>query len=231
MNGGLTAIIPVRGRKGGKTRLSGYLLPHERVELVRILANRVIGVVIDSGVAERVVLVTRDPEYAGTMQEEMPGIEVLIQPESIPGLNAGLEYARETFPAAAHLVLFADLPLIASDDVRAIAESESDVTIARDRHGTGTNALLLRGQRAGEFRLAFGAMSHHRHLDEARRSGLHVADANIPHLRFDLDTVEDWFDLPVFSRIDLTRKIGISGERAGLDDMLIVGNDGERYTG
>jgi len=230
VNSGLTAIVPVRGLDGGKTRLAGYLLPGERSALIRLLAHRVLHAALTAGVADRVVLLTGDATYADAAQRDLPGIEILLQPGSVTGLNAGLEYARSMRPSAVHLVLFADLPRIRAEDVRGLVAGKADVTIARDRHGTGTNALVLRGQRAGRFRFSFGAGSHARHVDEAQNQGLTVENNDTPNLRFDLDSVEDWFELPDVDRHDLAARIGMTGARAGQDSQGNPGVEGERDT-
>ena len=231
MNAGLTAIVPVRGGEGGKTRLSGFLDARERSALVRELADRVLTAVLDSSVADRVVVLTRDAGYAAVVQDTLPEVDILVQPDVVIGLNAGLDFARDACPAAAHLVVFADLPLIRAGDIRAFAESGAGVTICPDRHGTGTNALLLRGEQSSDFQFAFGTSSHARHVDEALRLGLNAREEPVSSLRFDLDTVDDWCDLPVPVRIDLARRIGMSDERAGVDGMLASGVDGERFAG
>jgi 2-phospho-L-lactate guanylyltransferase len=142
-----------------------------------------------------------------------------------------LTYARTAYPASCHLVLFADLPLIGPADVQLLVNGETQVAIASDRRGTGTNALLLRGAETAAFTFQFGESSHRKHLEEARRLRLPVDDLAIENLGFDLDTVEDWFDLPVPVRLDLARRIGANGDRAGVGSkQLIPGDMQERYT-
>jgi 2-phospho-L-lactate guanylyltransferase len=66
--------------------------------------------------------------------------------------------------------------------------------LAPDRHGTGTNALLLRCDPAADgpaFRFHFGPDSYARHVDEAHRLGLDVVTAITAGTALDLDTPED----------------------------------------
>ena len=63
------------------------------------------------------------------------------------------------------------------------------VAVVPDRHGTGTNALLLAPPDA--IGPAFGEGSMERHRDRAERAGHEVAVEPIPSLGLDLDTPED----------------------------------------
>jgi 2-phospho-L-lactate guanylyltransferase len=117
----------------------------------------------------------------------------LLQPDH--GLNAGLEYARHTLLArqqwSALLVMLPDLPLITAADVTALTElSRPDTAvIAADRHGSGTNALLL--QPADGLSFAFGAHSLQRHIAAAQTRGWSIRRYDGPRMAFDLDTADD----------------------------------------
>jgi 2-phospho-L-lactate guanylyltransferase len=118
------------------------------------------------------------------------------QPEHRPGLNGAIDAARAWalhHGASAMLSLFADLPLIAPDDICGLVARTEPVVLGADRRGEGTNALLLRlAGRGAEFTFAFGDGSLAKHRDEARRLGLNAAFHNAPGIAFDLDTPDDW---------------------------------------
>ena len=63
------------------------------------------------------------------------------------------------------------------------------VTVIPDRHGTGTNGLLLAP--ADAIGPAFGEDSAERHRDRAGRAGYEVATEALPSLALDLDTPAD----------------------------------------
>jgi 2-phospho-L-lactate guanylyltransferase len=67
------------------------------------------------------------------------------------------------------------------------------VAIVPDRHGTGTNALLLAP--ADAIAPSFGPGSFERHVAAARKAGVEYAVAKIPALMFDVDTPDDLADL------------------------------------
>jgi 2-phospho-L-lactate guanylyltransferase len=63
------------------------------------------------------------------------------------------------------------------------------VLIVPDRHGTGTNALLITPP--GVFEPSFGEGSHDRHQELARAAGVVAETVAVPTLGLDLDTPED----------------------------------------
>jgi 2-phospho-L-lactate guanylyltransferase len=63
------------------------------------------------------------------------------------------------------------------------------VVIAPDRHGKGTNALLVAPASLIEY--DFGGDSFERHCERARRAGARLEIVNLPSLGLDLDVPED----------------------------------------
>ena len=111
------------------------------------------------------------------------------------GLNDGLRQARDEAVAAgarAVLVLPIDIPRVSADllaPVAALAGSPDRlVAIVPDRHGRGTNALLLSPPDVIEF--SFGGDSKDAHLGAARSAGARIEVLDGP-LTLDIDTPED----------------------------------------
>ncbi|WP_159798695.1 NTP transferase domain-containing protein [Puerhibacterium puerhi] len=156
-------------------------------------------------------------------------LAVLPQPADRPGLNAALDVARAALLAGDAgvcatrlLVAHADLPALTPEDVAALlaasgtveappertgipgtAESgAADVVVATDRHGTGTNLLVLPLAAAG-FAFRFGAGSRAAHEAEAVRRGLRAVVVQRPGTAADLDTLDDWDQLPAAVRTRL----------------------------
>jgi 2-phospho-L-lactate guanylyltransferase len=113
-------------------------------------------------------------------------------------LNQAIEAARSVAiarGASAALVLPADLPsvsAVALDELIASAEQAADgralVAIVADRHGRGTNALLLSPPDAIDP--GFGEASHHVHAARAAAAGAVLLELDGP-LSLDLDTPAD----------------------------------------
>lgn len=198
--GRLVALIPIRSLTGGKTRLAGALDGGERARLIRRMLGGVVAAAIDSGVVARVMVVSPEDDVLTLAADLHPAVVPLAQPADRPGLIAALDLGRERAVAggaAGLLILFGDLPLLGAGDVRAMASSPADVVLSPDRHGEGTNALLLRlgreGGSAGDaaFRFRFGQDSYRRHLAEADRLGLTAATVVTAGTSLDVDTPAD----------------------------------------
>jgi 2-phospho-L-lactate guanylyltransferase len=195
---GIVALVPIRSLSAGKSRLSAALTPEAREALTRRMLRGVVRAALDSGAVGAVLLVSPDPAALALAVLEGPRVVPLLQDPHRPGLNAAISQGRDwatTRRAAALLVLFGDLPLLAPEDVGNLVRRDAPVVLAPDRHGTGTNALLLRLDRTTEgtepFRFAFGPDSYSHHVDEAHRLDLEVATSLTSGTAFDLDTPDD----------------------------------------
>lgn len=195
MNQNLAVIVPVRSLAGGKTRLAGVLTPEEREVLVRQMLAHALATVAASGIAGQTLVISPDP--AARRFALALGAAALAQTAAAPGLNAAIALGRDhakTTGMGAVLVLFADLPLLRADDLRRLAAASAPVAVSPDRHGSGTNALLLRLDRgAAAFAPHFGEGSAAAHRSEATVRGLDASTVSVPGIAFDLDTPEDWW--------------------------------------
>ncbi len=198
MSGGTVVLVPVRSITGGKTRLAGALTPEARASLTRSMLTRVVQAAAESGVVETVLVISPDPAVLHLASELDGRVVAMEQDLGASGLNGAIEQGRAwavAHRAGAFLVLFADLPLLDADDVRHLVRRDAPVVIAPDRHGAGTNALLLRfgaiDRDHEPFRFGFGIGSYALHVDEAHRLGLDVAVSLTPGTALDLDTPDD----------------------------------------
>jgi 2-phospho-L-lactate guanylyltransferase len=80
-------------------------------------------------------------------------------------------------------------PVELEDLLMRCARDEIALAIVPDRHGTGTNALLITPP--GEFDPSFGPGSLQRHVDSAREAGLAHRVDPVPSLALDVDTPDD----------------------------------------
>lgn len=185
------AIVPLRSLDDGKRRLIGVLSSRERTALVQRLFLRAQEAIAGSGCVDLLAVVSPDPALLAWV--ERAGALPLLQRGE--GLNAGLEYARHTLLErkvwSSLLVVLPDLPLIQAADVAAMARisQPESIVIASDRHGSGTNALLL--QPADAITFHFGAQSLQRHILAAQARDLVIRSYTTPSVAFDLDTAED----------------------------------------
>ncbi len=195
------AVVPIRGAHGAKTRLSPVFAEHERASLAWTMLTHVLDVLDTSPVIDQTLVVTRESDETLRQIRPDPRHAVLFQPVEHTGLNAALDLGRDWAVANGYdamLVLPADLPILAPADVESMVRPDAPAVIAPDRHGSGTNALFLRLDSAHpqQFAFAFGHQSYHRHHTEADRLVIEMATAKAPGLECDLDSPDDWWDLP-----------------------------------
>jgi 2-phospho-L-lactate guanylyltransferase len=186
------AIVPVKPLRRGKSRLAGALSEDERAELNQSLLQHTLNVLTDIKELEQVLVVSRDP-HALTIARQYGARTV--REDGQPQLNMAL--TRATVVAKVHatrgvLILPADLPLISREDVLTLIEKAGEppvVVIAPDRHGKGTNALLI--SPSGLIEYDFGDNSFQRHCERARQTGARLEIVDLPSLGLDLDLPED----------------------------------------
>lgn len=160
------------------------------------MAQDVLSVLVASPDIEGFTLLSDDPEVrrlAGRF-----GGDFLLETElGATGLNAVVTAAVSRLARTGIgelLILHGDLPMLSADDIATMAAShaalgERAVTIATDRHGTGTNCLLL--SPPGGFVFRFGENSRLRHEQAARDSGRSCRVLELPGAALDVDTPED----------------------------------------
>ncbi len=198
----LWAIVPVKPLRRGKSRLAGALSEDERTDLNRSLLQNTLKTLAELKEVEEILVISRDP-HALTIARNYGARTV--RENGQPELNTALQRATvvaQVYTTGAVLILPADLPLITAEDVRALIERAGEppaVVIAPDRHGTGTNALLI--SPSGLIEYDFGENSFQRHCQRAKEAGARLEIVNLPSLGLDLDLPEDLelvrrFELP-----------------------------------
>ncbi len=188
----LWAIVPVKPLRRGKSRLAATLTEDERALLNESLLQHTLMTLSNLKDVEQVLVVSRDPR-ALTIARELGARTV--QEDGQAQLNTALTRATvvaKMYTTSSVLVLPADLPLLEPEDVSALiarAGQPPVVVIAPDRHGKGTNALLM--SPAGLIEYDFGEDSFKRHCKRARAAGARLEIVDLPSLGLDLDVPED----------------------------------------
>ena len=190
------AIIPIKGKGRGKSRLSDALSARERNSLIDAMLTHVVEAALQAPSIDRVCLV--GPSRHG-IDEAIP-----LFPDRGAGLNAALDeaLAQMALDSPDRLIVVAgDLPYVTSLDLDLLASLPAGmIGIAPDRHGTGTNALSLPLPEAAGFAFHFGTDSRASHCSEAERLGLTVETIYSAGLEKDIDEPSDLADaVPVFS--------------------------------
>jgi 2-phospho-L-lactate/phosphoenolpyruvate guanylyltransferase len=191
----LTAVVPVGSLEGAKSRLGDRLDAEERQQLVVELLDRAVRAAGAAPSIASVVVVSPDP--AALRVASAAGASPIHQADV--GLNEGLRTATRwalADGATAVLILAGDLPAISVETIdavvagaaRALQPDRPLVALVADRHGRGTNVLLVSPPDA--IRFAFGSSSRAAHLAQAEAAGATTVELDGP-LALDLDLPDD----------------------------------------
>lgn len=183
------AIVPVKSLDGAKTRLMGALDVADRERLVLAMLADVLMNLRRCSAVERVVVVTDDREARHRAIAE--GAEVVADDDAGSHSAAALRgIAAAAHPHDRVLLAPGDCPLVTVEDLdELLTTPQPSVVVVPDRHGTGTNALLLDPPDAIEP--SFGEGSHQRHLAVASALGVDAETRVVPSLALDIDTADD----------------------------------------
>jgi 2-phospho-L-lactate guanylyltransferase len=196
--GKTVAVLPVKRFGAAKQRLEGDLTDGTRRALAEAMvtdvlialrrAREVDEVLVVSGETLAVALaagyvaaaVVDDPDDAGHSAAALLGVEaamergatrVVLVPGDCPALDP------------------TELDRLLASSPPAAEPGAPDVVVVPDRHGDGTNALVLTPPDA--IRPAFGPGSRERHERLAAEAGATVRAADVATLGLDVDTVDD----------------------------------------
>jgi 2-phospho-L-lactate guanylyltransferase len=192
-----TAIIPVKRFGVAKQRLLEVLDRPSRAALVKAMLADVLAATTRAELVERVIVVTGEGRAERIAlrhsQRTATPLEVLRDPQDAGHPEAatlGIVRAK-ALGAECVALLPGDCPLLDPGELDAALErmGSGRVTIVPDRHGTGTNALLVSPPDA--IGPAFGPDSCARHTDRARRLGYELAVEPLDSLGLDVDTPND----------------------------------------
>ena len=186
-----TAIVPVKGLSVANGRLDGTLSAAERNRLAEALFLDLIMKLPHCRCIDDVLVVTADASIA--RQARWFGHMVLVEDADEGHSEAAAAGARAAMTEGAQRVamLPVDCPMLDPEELDArIGRSPRTVLIIPDRHGTGTNGLVLAPPDV--FLPAFGPDSCARHVSRARAAGISFALEEVESMGLDLDTAEDF---------------------------------------
>lgn len=214
----LVAIVPVGSLAGAKSRLGAVLDAEERLDLTLRLARGTIGAAVAARQVDDVLVITPDDAIRALALEL--GARPILQRDR--GLNHGIAAARAEAMAAgadAVLILPIDLPDVTAAAIDAVAAALLEperplVAIVPDRHGRGTNALLMAPPDAID--LCFGGDSALAHEAAARATGARLVVLGGP-LALDLDTPDDLLLAEASLRAGRTAEHGVPAVREPVD--------------
>jgi 2-phospho-L-lactate/phosphoenolpyruvate guanylyltransferase len=187
-----TAVLPVKSFSIAKRRLSQAVPGDDRRQLAAAMVTDVLAALTAVAQIDDVVVVTAEPLAARAATQA--GAAVVDDPDEIgqsAAVSRGIDAALERGADRALLVP-GDCPAVDPGelaDLLARTTQDPSVVIVPDRHGSGTNALLITPPDA--VAPSFGAGSFARHAALARAAGATVKVCDLPSLGLDVDTPDD----------------------------------------
>ncbi len=185
------AILPIKSFSQAKQRLRLELSDADRRALVDAMFSDVLVALRRVPELERIIVVSGDrvaqriaQGYGATVVEDDERGHNSAAAEGIrTALEDGIERA---------LLVPGDCPLLDPKEIEELlahSAGERSALIVPDRHGTGTNALLLTPPDV--LAPSFGPDSRRRHMADAGMAGVRVEVVEVPCLAMDVDTPDD----------------------------------------
>jgi 2-phospho-L-lactate/phosphoenolpyruvate guanylyltransferase len=187
------AILPVKRFSQAKQRLGATVADPLRLDLARAMVGDVLSALHSCAAIERTIVVTSEASVAAAASYKSA---IVVEDAAEEGQSAavarGIERAvQDGFERV--LCIPGDCPALDPSEVAALLEAEPAgavaVVIVPDRHGTGTNGLLLTPPDA--ITPSFGPDSCERHARLAREAGVGCRVERLPSLLLDIDTGAD----------------------------------------
>jgi len=186
------AILPVKRFDAAKQRLGSALSASARRALVRAMVHDVLDALDRVRGIRRIVVVTaEEPVRALAAARGDVVVDDPVQAGQSEAATLGIAAAQRR-EAERVLLVPGDCPALWPQEVDAMLrrhDGEPGVVVVPDRHGVGTNALLLAPPDA--ITPAFGEGSRRRHLREALAAGFTPAVEPLVSLGLDVDTPDD----------------------------------------
>ncbi len=185
------AVLPIKSFADAKHRLAAELTPGPRRALAEAMFSDVLTALRRARAVDDILVVTMDHGA----QQIAGGHGAMVLDDAEQGHNEaavrGIEHAIEAEYDRVLLVP-GDCPALDPVQLDALIGQPFEapsVLIMPDRHGTGTNALLLTPP--GVIVPSFGPGSRERHVSVAHEAGATVQVHDVPSLALDVDTPED----------------------------------------
>ncbi|GAA5819372.1 MAG: 2-phospho-L-lactate guanylyltransferase [Methanobrevibacter sp. CfCl-M3] len=195
------AIIPVSKFSDAKTRLSPFLSPEERENLLKAMLKDVTSVL--KKYVDEIIIISGDPDVLDYGKNL--GALTLVEDEN-SNLNLALKQAMEWTKNKASKVIIipSDLPLIAESDIYTlINHGKSQNFIIAPSRGGGTNILIIPPL---AIETKYGEDSFRKHVAEAIANKLPPLVYDSFFLSLDVNIAEDLGEILLHSEESYTKK-------------------------
>ncbi|HWE33042.1 MAG TPA: 2-phospho-L-lactate guanylyltransferase [Solirubrobacteraceae bacterium] len=216
------AILPVKTFSHAKQRLDAGIAAEPRRALAEAMFADVLVALRRAHAVEATLVVSSD---RGAQRIATAHGAIVLEddldrghsPAAAKGVALALEHGAERA-----LLVPGDCPLLDPDELDELLARPvhpPSALIVPDRHGTGTNALVLTPP--GSLEPSFGPGSCERHLATARLGGTAAEVVHVPTLALDVDTPED---LDAVAEALDSKRGGAARTRGALIQLLRAGS-------
>ena len=184
-----SVIIPVKSFQKSKTRLQ--LSEEKTIELCRLLLREVIKTVSESGLIDKIIVVSNEDKISDIIEEYDCKRIPDVNEESVnDAVGLAESYLLEN-EFTHSIVLPLDVPFFYSEDMEKLLNfsEEKSVVIVPSRHFDGTNALLRTPIDSMKPRYDEGSYSFQ--IESAKNFDVKICIGLIYRLMLDIDSVED----------------------------------------
>lgn len=184
------AILPVKHFAQAKRRLGESVAAELRDDLARAMVGDVLEALGETASIQRTIVVTRE-DFVAAAAREIGALTVGDTAEASQSAAVALGVARALADGFERVLCIpGDCPALDPTELDALlGGSACEVVIVPDRHGTGTNGLLLAPPDVIDP--SFGPDSRERHTALALAAGIAARIEQPPSLLLDIDTGED----------------------------------------
>jgi 2-phospho-L-lactate guanylyltransferase len=195
------AILPVKSFGAAKQRLAEALPAGARQALAQAMFTDVLGSLRHTPGIDGILVVTADRDAEAAASGDR--VRVLHDAAQAGQSEAALIGIRHALSEGCERVLLVpgDTPLVQPGELAGLVSASRGVVIVPDRHGTGTNALVL--SPADAIEPSFGPGSFERHVAAADAAGVPHRVEHVRALALDVDTPADLAELA--TELDLRR--------------------------
>lgn len=213
------AILPVKQLGRAKQRLADELSVDARRMLMTAMVTDVLICLRRASEVDQVLVVTRDDAVKAMANAH--DAEAVVDEDERSHSEAALAGIREAVARGARRVLLVsgDCPTVDPQQLdallrRTLVSEGPAVVVVPDRHGGGTNALVLTPPDV--IAPSFGDSSRERHVRAALAAGARLTVDEVSSLLLDVDTAKDL----ALVRVDLSgRRDKATHTRAALDQL------------
>ena len=188
----VSALIPVKGFRNAKQRLSPLLDTAEREQLAEVMFRDVLKQAVRARGLVETVVVTGDDKVAEIAVSL--NARVIREPAEKGETNA-VDFARRQLSCEAVLIIPGDMPLIRAEDIeQVLAQVPKGATapfalLVPSHDRLGTNALLLAPPDLIKLRFGYDSFSYH--MSQVSAQGLPMRFFENERIALDIDEPRD----------------------------------------